>query len=117
MTTSPLRAGLLVAAALTSLCLGLRSEAQPPAGTGAPAANAASATRPQPPAADDDDDDGDLARKAEIMNSSRWRRAIFELGEWLSAQVIYTPTVTHFADTLERVCIETVEQGKMTKDL
>ncbi|MFM9194646.1 MAG: NADP-dependent isocitrate dehydrogenase, partial [Planctomycetia bacterium] len=23
----------------------------------------------------------------------------------------------HFADTLERVCIETVEQGKMTKDL
>ena len=28
-----------------------------------------------------------------------------------------TPAVTHFADTLERVCIETVEQGKMTKDL
>ena len=28
-----------------------------------------------------------------------------------------TPTVTHFADTLEKVCIETVEQGKMTKDL
>jgi isocitrate dehydrogenase len=25
--------------------------------------------------------------------------------------------VTHFADTLEKVCIETVEQGKMTKDL
>jgi isocitrate dehydrogenase len=28
-----------------------------------------------------------------------------------------TPEVTRFADTLERVCIETVEQGKMTKDL
>jgi len=38
-----------------------------------------------------DDDDGDLARKAEIMNSSRWRRAIFELGEWLASQQIYSP--------------------------
>ena len=28
-----------------------------------------------------------------------------------------TPEVTHFADTLERVCVETVESGKMTKDL
>jgi isocitrate dehydrogenase len=28
-----------------------------------------------------------------------------------------TPEVTRFADTLERVCIETVESGKMTKDL
>ena len=28
-----------------------------------------------------------------------------------------TPAVTKFAETLERVCIETVEQGKMTKDL
>ena len=28
-----------------------------------------------------------------------------------------TPEVTRFADTLERVCIETVEEGKMTKDL
>ena len=25
--------------------------------------------------------------------------------------------MTRFAETLERVCIETVEQGKMTKDL
>lgn len=36
-------------------------------------------------------DADDLAKKAEIMGSSRWRRAIFELGEWLSAQVVYTP--------------------------
>ncbi|MCG2840306.1 NADP-dependent isocitrate dehydrogenase [Sandaracinobacter sp. RS1-74] len=28
-----------------------------------------------------------------------------------------TPEVTKFAETLERVCIETVEEGKMTKDL
>ncbi|NBO08809.1 MAG: NADP-dependent isocitrate dehydrogenase [Actinobacteria bacterium] len=28
-----------------------------------------------------------------------------------------TPDVTQFAETLERVCIETVESGKMTKDL
>jgi hypothetical protein len=33
----------------------------------------------------------DLARKAEILNSPRWRRAIFELGEWLSTQKIYPP--------------------------
>jgi isocitrate dehydrogenase len=28
-----------------------------------------------------------------------------------------TPEVSAFAQTLERVCIETVEEGKMTKDL
>src|SRR5438046_3851954 len=28
-----------------------------------------------------------------------------------------TPDVMKFADTLERVCVETVESGKMTKDL
>jgi len=28
-----------------------------------------------------------------------------------------TPEVTHFAETLERTCVETVEQGAMTKDL
>jgi isocitrate dehydrogenase len=28
-----------------------------------------------------------------------------------------TPEVTAFAETLERVCIETVEEGSMTKDL
>ena len=28
-----------------------------------------------------------------------------------------TPEVTEFAETLERVCVETVESGKMTKDL
>jgi hypothetical protein len=54
----------------------------------------ATATPPATPAADDKDDDraDDLVRKAEIMNGPRWRRAIFELGEWLSAQEIYTPS-------------------------
>ena len=28
-----------------------------------------------------------------------------------------TPEVTTFAETLEQVCIETVESGQMTKDL
>ena len=28
-----------------------------------------------------------------------------------------TPEVAEFAETLERVCVETVESGKMTKDL
>jgi isocitrate dehydrogenase len=28
-----------------------------------------------------------------------------------------TPDVTEFAETLERVCVQTVESGKMTKDL
>ena len=28
-----------------------------------------------------------------------------------------TPEVTRFAETLERVCVDTVESGKMTKDL
>ena len=28
-----------------------------------------------------------------------------------------TPDVTTFAETLERVCVQTVESGKMTKDL
>src|SRR3546814_9082960 len=28
-----------------------------------------------------------------------------------------TPEVTRFAETLERVCVETVEQGQMKKDL
>jgi hypothetical protein len=34
-------------------------------------------------------DDG--VRKAEILGSQRWRRAMFEMNEWLSAQRLYTP--------------------------
>ena len=53
------------------------------------------AAAPKAPATTPDDDDGDLARKAEIMNSPRWRRAIFELGEWLSSQQLYSPQEVH----------------------
>ena len=47
-----------------------------------------------PPAAataEQDDAQEALAAKAELLQSSRWRRAIFELGEWLSVQKIYSP--------------------------
>lgn len=42
-------------------------------------------------ARDDDPTDDDFERKAALLQSSRWRRAVFELGEWLSGQEIYTP--------------------------
>ena len=33
----------------------------------------------------------DIAKKAEILRSPRWRRAVFELGAWLDSQEIYPP--------------------------
>jgi pyruvate/2-oxoglutarate dehydrogenase complex dihydrolipoamide acyltransferase (E2) component len=77
-------------AALTAVATPAVSFGQQPAAAPAKAAAAATA-----PAAAADDDDGDLARKVEIMNSPRWRRAIFELGEWLSSQKIYSPQEVH----------------------
>ena len=47
-----------------------------------------------------------------IASIFAWTRGLAHRGKLDS-----TPAVTHFADTLERVCIETVEEGKMTKDL
>jgi hypothetical protein len=79
---SPLRVRIGMAALLAT---GLAIPSTPAAGQPAAAQPAAQ------PAAAKADDDGDLARKAEIMNSARWRRAIFELGEWLSTQQIYSP--------------------------
>ena len=67
---------------------GLSARAADPA---APtAAEAPAAPSPSAPSTGDPAKD-DLIRKSEIMNSPRWRRAVFELGEWLSSQVIYTP--------------------------
>jgi hypothetical protein len=40
------------------------------------------------------DKGSDLSRKAEILNSPAWRRAIFELGHWLDTQQIYTASQT-----------------------
>jgi hypothetical protein len=48
----------------------------------------ASAARGQQPAPSPADD---AARKAEILGSNCWRRAMFELSEWLREQSIYPP--------------------------
>jgi pyruvate/2-oxoglutarate dehydrogenase complex dihydrolipoamide acyltransferase (E2) component len=84
----------MLAGLLLAIGLGRLSDAQSPVKTGGATATP-STPAPQPPkaAANDDDGDGDsdLEKKVAIMNSPRWRRAIFELGEWLSAQAIYTP--------------------------
>jgi len=93
MTSRPHSSRLLLAP-LTALVmttgLGYLAEAQPPTNSPRPAAQAATPEQQEPKAADDDG--SDLEKKVAIMNSPRWRRAIFELGEWLSAQAIYTPT-------------------------
>ena len=47
-----------------------------------------------------------------IASIFAWTRALAARG-----RMDETPEVTEFAETLERVCIETVESGKMTKDL
>ncbi len=47
-----------------------------------------------------------------IASIFAWTRALAARGRMDS-----TPEVIEFAETLERVCIETVESGKMTKDL
>jgi isocitrate dehydrogenase len=47
-----------------------------------------------------------------IASIFAWTRGIAARG-----RMDETPAVSEFADTLERVCVETVESGKMTKDL
>jgi isocitrate dehydrogenase len=47
-----------------------------------------------------------------IASIFAWTRALSARG-----RMDGTPDVSKFADTLERVCVETVESGKMTKDL
>jgi isocitrate dehydrogenase len=47
-----------------------------------------------------------------IASIFAWTRGLAHRGKLDS-----TPEVTRFAETLERVCIETVESGQMTKDL
>ena len=47
-----------------------------------------------------------------IASIFAWTRGLIYRGKFDD-----TPDVVHFAETLERVCIETVESGKMTKDL
>ncbi len=47
-----------------------------------------------------------------IASIFAWTRGLYYRGKFDS-----TPEVQKFAETLERVCIDTVESGKMTKDL
>ena len=47
-----------------------------------------------------------------IASIFAWTRGLAKRGE-----LDETPEVTKFAETLERVCVQTVEEGKMTKDL
>ena len=47
-----------------------------------------------------------------IASIFAWTRGLYYRGQFDG-----TPAVSEFAETLERVCIETVEQGHMTKDL
>ena len=47
-----------------------------------------------------------------IASIFAWTRGLAKRGE-----LDETPEVTRFAETLEQVCIQTVEEGKMTKDL
>ena len=47
-----------------------------------------------------------------IASIFAWTRGLIYRGKFDD-----TPEVVAFAETLERVCIETVESGKMTKDL
>jgi isocitrate dehydrogenase len=47
-----------------------------------------------------------------IASIFAWTRALSARG-----RMDDTPAVSNFAETLERVCVQTVESGKMTKDL
>ena len=47
-----------------------------------------------------------------IASIFAWTRGLIYRGRFDN-----TPDVTHFAETLEKVCVETVESGAMTKDL
>ena len=37
------------------------------------------------------DDDGEFARKHDLLSSPQWRRAVAELGAWLTTQSVYPP--------------------------
>jgi len=56
-----------------------------------PAPPAAADRQPAPPGQAAAADPDDAARKAELLASSRWRRAMFEFNAWLDAQPVYGP--------------------------
>ena len=54
-----------------------------PAASTKPASSPGTAGKAPPQSADE-------AKKAEILNSARWRRAMFEMNEWAAAQSVYS---------------------------
>src|SRR4051794_21266076 len=56
--------------------------------------------------------EGNATSTNPIASIFAWTRGLAARG-----RLDETPEVSRFADTLERVCVETVESGKMTKDL
>jgi len=87
-TPQPLGSILFAFAIAVAACGSLTPGAFGQAADKAPMA-AAPADKPADKAAPQPEDD--IAKKATILRSPRWRRAIFELGEWLDTQQIYPP--------------------------
>jgi hypothetical protein len=71
-------------AALRTVILAVFAAAAAPAADPAPSA-------PPPAEAAAADAATEASRKAEVLAGSRWRRAMHELDEWLSAQTVYPP--------------------------
>ncbi len=80
-----LRAAAILA--MAALPIQLANALQPPATALDPPAK--KLDPPAPTAAEADFEE--RSRKAELLASGRWRRAVFELDEWLAVQPVHTP--------------------------
>lgn len=83
-------------------------------GVGLLAFGEAGAAENESPASQQVPEASDLARKAELMHGPRWRRAVFELGQWLDSQKIYSPSQvaqikTEFNDRVQSMSSYEVE--------
>jgi hypothetical protein len=83
--------GLAFLLVATAVALAAEPPPAKPTGSDTKTADADTKATGSDAKAADANPENDLARKAEIMSGPRWRRAVFELGEWLSSQQIYTP--------------------------
>lgn len=88
---SPLLAFALVAGVVWGIVGPLVGRADDPPRSAPTGAAAGANDRRGGQQSDEDSAQDALAAKAELLQSPRWRRAIFELGEWLSVQKIYPP--------------------------
>jgi Ni/Co efflux regulator RcnB len=81
---------LVIAASwLMSAAIAQQTKSKAPASRPAPQGAAPKTAPAKPAAAPAAVDPVDAAKKAAIMDSQRWRRAMFELNEWFSAQPFY----------------------------